>query len=250
MSDTCADLLALGKLWQYHKISQPMVGIKQNRSLQDEKLVEAVFQSHHFSESRPSGPVYGATSTNLIVDARPTANAVANTAKGAGTENMDNYKDAKKVYSGIDHIHTMRESLAKVVDVLREADNIAASVTGSLPGEAQQLVVVDRQALRRSGWLRHMSNIMEGAALIVRNIHINSSHVLVHCSDGWDRTSQLSALAQLCLDPHYRTIRGFQELMKTWARLLQVALGCESILDRNQEGLRCIGTATCPPSFR
>ncbi|KAG2349521.1 phosphatases II [Suillus weaverae] len=197
--------------------SQPMVGIKQSRSLQDEKLVEAVFQSHHFSESRPSGPVYGATSTNLIVDARPTANAVANTAKGAGTENMDNYKDAKKVYSGIDHIHTMREALAKVVDVLREADNVAASVTGSLPGEAQQLVVVDRQALRRSGWLRHMSNIMEGAALIVRNIHINSSHVLVHCSDGWDRTSQLSALAQLCLDPHYRTIRGFQILIeKDW----------------------------------
>ncbi|KAG2365707.1 phosphatases II [Suillus spraguei] len=197
--------------------SQPMVGIKQNRSLQDEKLVEAVFQSHHFSELRPSGPVYGATSTNLIVDARPTANAVANTAKGAGTENMDNYKDAKKVYLGIDHIHTMREALVKVVDVLREADNVAASVTGSLPGEAQQLVVVDRQALRRSGWLRHISNIMEGAALIVRNIHINSSHVLVHCSDGWDRTSQLSALAQLCLDPHYRTIRGFQILVeKDW----------------------------------
>lgn len=197
--------------------SQPMVGIKQNRSVQDEKLVEAVFQSHHFAESHPSGPVYGATSTNLIVDARPTANAVANTAKGAGTENMDHYKDAKKVYSGIDNIHTIRESLAKVVDVLREADNVAASVTGSLPGEAQQLVVVDRQALRRSGWLRHMSNILEGTGLIVRNIHINSSHVLIHCSDGWDRTSQLSALAQLCLDPYYRTIRGFQILIeKDW----------------------------------
>lgn len=195
-----------------------MVGIKQNRSLQDEKLVEAILQSHHYPESRPSsGPVYGATSTNLIVDARPTANAVANTAKGAGTENMDNYKDAKKVYSGIDHIHTMRESLARVVEVLREADNLAASASGSLPGEAQQLVVVDRQALRRSGWLKHMSNILEGTALIVRNIHINSSHVLIHCSDGWDRTSQLSALAQLCLDPHYRTIRGFQVLVeKDW----------------------------------
>jgi len=75
-------------------------------------------------------------------------------------------------------IHAMRESLAKVVEVLREADNLAASASGSLPGEAQQLVVVDRQALRRSGWLRHMSNILEGTALIVRNIHINSSHVL------------------------------------------------------------------------
>ncbi|KAN0077197.1 Protein-tyrosine phosphatase-like protein [Tylopilus felleus] len=208
--------------WANHasitRSSQPMVGIKQNRSVQDEKLVEAIFQTHHNPESRTSSaPVYGATPTNLIVDARPTANAVANTARGAGTENMENYKDAKKTYSGIDHIHAMRESLGKVVDALREADTVAASVSGYLPGEAQQLAILDRQALRRSGWLRHMSNIMEAVVLIVRNIHVNSSHVLIHCSDGWDRTSQLSALAQLCLDPFYRTMRGFQILVeKDW----------------------------------
>ncbi|KAH7926664.1 phosphatases II [Leucogyrophana mollusca] len=198
--------------------SQPMVGIKQNRSVQDEKLVEAIFQSHHSPDSRSSAaPVYGATTTNLIVDARPTANAMANTARGAGTENMDNYKDARKAYCGIDHIHAMRESLGRVVDALREADNVAASVSGNLPGEAPQMTVLDRQALRRSGWLRHISAVMEGAILIVRNVHINSSHVLVHCSDGWDRTSQLSALAQLCLDPYYRTMRGFQILIeKDW----------------------------------
>ena len=32
----------------------------------------------------------------------------------------------------------------------------------------------------------------------------------MHCSDGWDRTSQLTSLAQLLLDPHYRTITGLQ----------------------------------------
>ncbi|KIM65373.1 hypothetical protein SCLCIDRAFT_1212543 [Scleroderma citrinum Foug A] len=198
--------------------SQPMVGIKQNRSVQDEKLVEAIFQSHYFPESRLSStPVYGATATNLIVDARPTANAVANTARGAGTENMEHYKDAKKTYSGIDHIHAMRESLAKVVDALREADTIAANVSGNVPGGAKQLAILDRQALRRSAWLRHMSNILEAVVLIVRNVHINSSHVLIHCSDGWDRTSQLAGLAQLCLDPYYRTMRGFQVLVeKDW----------------------------------
>jgi len=41
--------------------------------------------------------------------------------------------------------------------------------------------------------------------------------VLVHCSDGWDRTSQLSALAQLMLDPFYRTLEGFAILVeKDW----------------------------------
>lgn len=36
---------------------------------------------------------------------------------------------------------------------------------------------------------------------------------LVHCSDGWDRTSQLCALGALILDPYYRTIKGFQVLI-------------------------------------
>jgi len=38
--------------------------------------------------------------------------------------------------------------------------------------------------------------------------------VLVHCSDGWDRTAQLTSLAQLLLDPYYRTIKGFQVLIE------------------------------------
>lgn len=76
---------------------------------------------------------------------------------------------------------------------------------------------VDRQALRRSGWLKHLSAILEGAVLIAKNVHVANSHVLVHCSDGWDRTAQLSAIAQLCLDPFYRTTKGFAILIeKDW----------------------------------
>ncbi|KAJ3736061.1 protein phosphatase [Lentinula guzmanii] len=198
--------------------SQPMVGLTQNRSIQDEKLIETVFQSHFSPDSRVSNAVvYGATTTNLIIDARPTTNAVANTAKGAGTENMDHYKEAKKVYLGIDHIHAMRESLGKVVDALREADALIASINHDLSDQVTGVSVLDRGALRRSGWLRHISIILEGTILITRNVHVNSSHVLIHCSDGWDRTSQLSSLSQLCLDPFYRTIKGFEILIeKDW----------------------------------
>ncbi|KAI0345422.1 phosphatases II [Trametopsis cervina] len=200
--------------------SQPMVGLTQSRSIQDEKLVEAIFHTHHAPSARAvsGGPIYGATSTNIIIDARPTTNAVANTAKGAGTENMDHYKDARKAYLGIDNIHTMRDSLARVVDALRDTESVAASLTGDLPGESAAIPILDRQALRRSGWLRHLSAILEGTLLIVKNVHVNSSHVLIHCSDGWDRTAQLSALSQLCLDPYYRTMRGFMVLVeKDWA---------------------------------
>ncbi|KAH8984042.1 phosphatases II [Lactarius akahatsu] len=187
--------------------SQPMVGLTNARSIQDEKFVEAIFGSHRAPESRVSQPVFGATATNLIIDARPTTNAVANTAKGAGTENMDHYKDCKKAYLGIDNIHTMRDSLNKVIDALCESEALAASVSGDLPGTSAAVLPVDRQALRRSGWLRHQVAILEGTLIIVRNVHVNHSHVLIHCSDGWD-------LSQLCLDPYYRTTRGFQVLIE------------------------------------
>jgi myotubularin-related protein 6/7/8 len=198
-----------------------MVGLTNNRSIQDEKLVESIFQSHLSVDSALTSPpesrarnrgVYGATATNLIIDARPTANAMVNASNGGGTENMDNYKNAKKAYLGVANIHTMRDSLNKVVEALRDADIIAEHTDG-----ASTTGLVDREALRRSNWLRHISAILEGTLLIVRNVHVNSSHVLIHCSDGWDRTSQMSALAQLCLDPYYRTIRGFQVLIeKDW----------------------------------
>jgi hypothetical protein len=41
--------------------------------------------------------------------------------------------------------------------------------------------------------------------------------VLVHCSDGWDRTAGLTSLAQMVIDPYYRTLQGFAVLVeKEW----------------------------------
>ncbi|KAF9921853.1 hypothetical protein FBU30_008090 [Linnemannia zychae] len=181
--------------------SQPMVGLKQNRSIQDEKLIEAIFMTN-VPQSSTGSMIYGSTATNLIIDARPTANAVANTAVGAGTENMENYRNCKKVYSGIENIHVMRDSLNKLVEALQEFDSKGTA---------------NKAMLQKSGWLKHIGAVMDGAVMIVRNIHISNSHVLVHCSDGWDRTAQLTSVAQICLDPYYRTLRGFQVLVeKEW----------------------------------
>lgn len=166
--------------------SQPMVGLKQARSVQDEKLVEAILAS-----SEPQGVPrrYDYERNHIIIDARPTANAMANRALGAGSEDMDHYKRCKKVYLGIDNIHVMRDALNRLV--LDPAGG-------------------------RAGWLKHLQNIMVGVKTVVETISAGY-HVLVHCSDGWDRTSQLTGLAQLCLDPYYRTIEGFMVLVeKEW----------------------------------
>lgn len=147
--------------------------------------------------------VYGAQQHNLIVDARPTVNAYAMQAVGLGSENMDNYRFATKVYLGIDNIHVMRDSLNKVIDALKESD-----LTPLAP---------NRDILAKSGWIKHIANMLDGVGLIARQVGLQHSHVLIHCSDGWDRTSQLSALSQLCLDPYYRTLEGFIVLVeKDW----------------------------------
>lgn len=51
--------------------------------------------------------------------------------------------------------------------------------------------------------------VPQGSTLIARCMDERSCCTLVHCSDGWDRTAQLCSLAQLMMDPYYRTIEGF-----------------------------------------
>lgn len=66
---------------------------------------------------------------------------------------------------------------------------------------------------RRAGWTEHVLSILKGTARIVDAIK-NGTSVLIHCSDGWDRTAQLTSLASICLDPFYRTILGLEALIE------------------------------------
>ena len=59
--------------------------------------------------------------------------------------------------------------------------------------------------LENTKWLQHLSLLLKSAMIIVNTIE-EGHPVVVHCTDGWDRTPQLVALAELMLDPYYRTI--------------------------------------------
>jgi hypothetical protein len=67
-----------------------------------------------------------------------------------------------------------------------------------------------------SEWIKLLSILLTGALRVASTLAGGTS-VLVHCSDGWDRTAQLTSLAQLLIDPYARTLDGFAVLVeKEW----------------------------------
>jgi hypothetical protein len=65
-------------------------------------------------------------------------------------------------------------------------------------------------------WLRLLSVLMTGAVKVTSKL-LNRVSVFVHCSDGWDRTAALTSLAQIMVDPYYRTLAGMCVLIeKEW----------------------------------
>ena len=56
-------------------------------------------------------------------------------------------------------------------------------------------------------WLHHLSNLIRASWYTAVNLEDQGRPVLVHCSDGWDRTPQIVSLAQLMIDPFYRTVK-------------------------------------------
>ncbi|RZF38820.1 hypothetical protein LSTR_LSTR000523 [Laodelphax striatellus] len=68
-----------------------------------------------------------------------------------------------------------------------------------------------------SEWLQQIKNVMQLAGAVVDLLDVQGSSVVICLEDGWDITSQISSVAQLCLDPHYRTLEGFRTLVeKEW----------------------------------
>ncbi|KAK2498413.1 hypothetical protein MC885_009525 [Smutsia gigantea] len=204
--------------------SQPLSGFSA-RCLEDEQMLQAIRKANPGSDF-----IY-------VVDTRPKLNAMANRAAGKGYENEDNYSNIKFQFIGIENIHVMRTSLQKMLEV---CELKSPSMSDFLWG------------LENSGWLRHIKAIVDagifiakgrvpGWAALPRRLALQASvcppeiafmkeysaqglavseegaSVLVHCSDGWDRTAQVCSVASLLLDPHYRGLKGFMVLIeKDW----------------------------------
>lgn len=170
------------------RCSQPLSGIK-GRSPEDEKYLSCIVEANPASKF-----VY-------IVDTRPKINALYNRAAGKGYEAEAFYPNTKFVFKGIENIHIMRDSLTKLVETCETKSDTMENFL---------------QGIEQSGWLKHSKAVLEASVFIAEAV-LKGISVIVHCSDGWDRTSQTCALAQLLIEPYYRTIQGFQALIeKDW----------------------------------
>ncbi|XP_043561048.1 myotubularin isoform X4 [Chiloscyllium plagiosum] len=171
------------------RCSQPLVGMSGKRSKDDERYLDIIRESN------------GQTQKLTIFDARPSVNAVANKATGGGYEGDDAYQRAEVIFLDIHNIHVMRESLRKLKDI------VYPSVE-----ESHWL-----SSLESTHWLEHIKFVLAGAIRVADKVSSGKSSALIHCSDGWDRTAQLTSLALLMLDSYYRTTKGFEVLIeKEW----------------------------------
>ncbi|KAL1386071.1 hypothetical protein pipiens_012878 [Culex pipiens pipiens] len=203
------------------RCSQPEVGWLGWRNSKDEQLLKAFSDACAFdrgtqesrtrlnstasSESSPPSPEGSHEEVEmdepkkiLIVDARSYTSAVTNRARGGGCECPEYYPSAEIQFMSLGNIHVIRKSF----HALRQLCSSQPDIPNWL------------SLLERTMWLQHMSGLLAASMVVCHAIERNGRPVLVHCSDGWDRTPQIVATAQLCLDPYYRTIEGFRVLVE------------------------------------
>ncbi|KAG9291047.1 hypothetical protein G9A89_012919 [Geosiphon pyriformis] len=211
---------------------QPMTGFLGSRGLEDELLMREVLRavneeqnniSNSFKSSiniqrkknsAPYGRIPNMSGGHpnakcvmkiCVLDARGYASAFSNGYGGGGYENTENYPPNTTLrFLGLSNIHAIsssHESLLKAISANSTSSNWYS-------------------VLESTGWLGHVADLLKAAGGrdgVVGKIVDEDASVLVHCTDGWDRTTQLVSLAQIMLDPYYRTIKGLQILIeKEW----------------------------------
>ncbi|CAG0889854.1 unnamed protein product [Cyprideis torosa] len=159
----------------------------------------------------------------LIIDARSYGTALANRARGGGCECPEYYPSCEIDFMNLQNIHGIRKSFLNL------------RLLHTLPPEYWW------QQLEASKWLHHISALLRAALVVVRAVHEEGRPVVVHCSDGWDRTTQIVSLAQILLDPYYRTMEGFSVLVdREWIKFgHKFADRHGHSLDRDDPNERC-----------
>ena len=122
-----------------------------------------------------------------IFDARPLLNARTNKLKGGGYEDCGPnaaYTNCKITFGDIDNIHIVRDAFEKVHEM--SFNNTATDKSASQGWHS---------ALESSGYRTLIMRILACTNEILYALAVKQHNILIHCSDGWDRTAQLCSLS-------------------------------------------------------
>ena len=173
----------------------------------------------------------------IFYDCRPYLNAKANSLKGAGIDDTTQYKNCKGLFFGcIENIHAVRKSLKKAVEKTNYGNSSINS--GKLAINSNNNIKKFLSKFEETKWLDYLSDLLCGANYVAKNI-LSKVNVICHCSDGWDRTSQICSLVQIILDPYFRTFKGFAVLIeKDWVSFghqFAIRNGCDCRSEKKKE---------------
>lgn len=163
------------------RCAQPVVkfAVSKRRCVQDEKFIRTLIELAPRSK------------TLYIFDARANIAATANKVSGkGGTEtNTQAYPNCVLSFLDIGNIHALRDSYFKLWElcVQRQTQYWESAWLRNFVG---------------TGWLDHVYHILRGSAWM-SDLLSRGCPVITHCSDGWDRTPQLSSLCQIMQDSFF-----------------------------------------------
>jgi len=169
--------------------SQPLVGVVGSRSAEDERLA--------------AGLAAVAGGGISIFDARRQRAVMLQKFVSGGTEG--NRYEATTSFCKLRNMHVVRDSYFTFVELCQPLAKKTLRNLRRLEG------------VKHAQWFNEMGQLIQSAVSIAQCLQGQAGAVLVHCSDGWNRTTQLVSLAQILLDPQARTLVGFAQLVeKEW----------------------------------
>jgi len=147
------------------------VGIFGSRSIDDEDMIAEIGKTANSQNNLINN------SRVVILDARPKINAYANKyVGGGGFENLKYYRNCELVFCDIENIHEVRKCFQKVREIGKKDKNFKNNSNYQLK-------------IENSGYIILLSQIFKAVNKLLVSMLVNRINVLVHCSDGWDRTS-------------------------------------------------------------
>uniref|UniRef100_A0AC35UBZ7 Myotubularin phosphatase domain-containing protein n=1 Tax=Rhabditophanes sp. KR3021 TaxID=114890 RepID=A0AC35UBZ7_9BILA len=167
------------------RCSQPLSGFS-GRCIEDEELIK-----HILDANSNNTQIY-------LIDTRPVMNTIINMMQGIGYEDIKNYANLKRHSFEIEGYSVIRDSLGELLEACNYTNN----------SHTCYLTMIEK-----CRWLKHLRAIVECSKFIAESVSSQISCVVLST----DENIQLFSIAQMILDPHYRTIKGFQILIeKDW----------------------------------